>query len=175
MVSLNLLLSYLILGNMILFDFNKDSDLRNWMVVDDVVMGGRSEGNLELNKEGNAVFWGEVSLENNGGFSSVRFNFEKIDVPDYSKLKIRLKGDGKQYQFRVKSSQYDRHSYVYSVKTSGEWETITVPLSEMQPSFRGRSLNIPNYPVKELEEVAILIANYKAELFRLEIDKITLE
>ena len=62
---------------MILFDFNIKSDISNWKVVDDVVMGGRSNGNFELNKNGYGVFSGNVSLENNGGFSSLRYRFDK--------------------------------------------------------------------------------------------------
>ena len=123
---------------MILFDFNKDSELSSWTVLDDVVMGGRSDGHFELNKDGHAVFHGNVSVENNGGFSSVRYSFDQIKNEDFSKIKIRLRGDGKQYQFRVKANRFDRHSYIYFFKTSGNWETITIPLSEMVPSFRGR-------------------------------------
>lgn len=160
---------------MILFDFNKNSDLSNWKVVDDVVMGGRSSGHFGINEEGHAVFQGNVSLENNGGFSSVRYTFDMKKIDNYSKINIVLKGDGKQFQFRVKSNKNDRHSYIYSFETSGEWQMISVPMSEMVPRFRGRKLDMPNYEGKILEEVAILIANKKAEAFSLTIDKIILE
>jgi len=160
---------------MILIDFNKDSNLNNWTVVDDVVMGGRSDGHFEINQDGNAVFQGRVSLENNGGFSSVRYNFDQIKMEGYSKIKIRIKGDGKQYQFRVKSNKFDRHSYIYSFESKGDWEIVNIPLSEMEPGFRGRKLDMPNYPANTLAEVAILISNKKAESFRLEIDRMTLE
>ena len=156
-------------------DFHKDSDLRNWAIVDDVVMGGRSDGYMEINPEGHAVFYGKVSLENNGGFSSVRYRFAQKNVAAYSHVKIRLKGDGKRYQFRVKSDPYDRHSYIYHFQTSGEWQNITIPLAEMVPRFRGRKLAMPNYPVETLVEVAFLIANKKAEDFKLEIDNIVLQ
>jgi NADH dehydrogenase [ubiquinone] 1 alpha subcomplex assembly factor 1 len=53
----------------LLYDFQSDSDLKNWNVVDDRVMGGQSLGNLEINAEGFGRYWGQVSLENNGGFS----------------------------------------------------------------------------------------------------------
>ena len=159
---------------MTLFDFKKDSDLSNWTVVDDVVMGGRSDGHFDLNEDGHAVFHGKVSLENNGGFSSVRYRFEQKNIAAYSTISIRLKGDGKPYQFRVKSSQDERHSYIHHFETSGEWETITIPLGEMQAKFRGRTLDMPNYPAQVLEEVAFLIGNKEAEVFRLELDKIEL-
>lgn len=171
-----LLLSvFLISGSMTLFDFEKNSDLSNWMIVDDVVMGGRSDGQFFINEEGNAVFSGTVSLENNGGFSSVRYYCGEKSVSDYKKAIIRLKGDGKSYQFRTKSDNYDRHSYVFSFETSGEWETIEVYFSEMEPRFRGRQLNLPNYPGQKLEEVAFLIGNKRNEYFKLEIDSISLQ
>ena len=176
MNQLYLLFSYLtIFANMTLFDFNRHSDLSNWTVVDDVVMGGRSDGKFGINELGHAVFKGLVSMENNGGFSSVRYRFRQKDVDDYSEIMIRLKGDGKNYQFRVKSDKYDRHSYIFHFQTTGDWQVIEVPLSEMTPSFRGVQLNIPNYPAKVLGEMAFLIANKKAETFQLEIDEITLK
>jgi len=157
-----------------IFDFNKSSDLSGWFVVDDVVMGGRSSGNLEINDEGHALFYGDVSLENNGGFSSIRHRFDKISVQQFSKLSIKLKGDGKKYQFRVKSNKYERHSYIYEFETSGKWQTIEIPFSSMTPGFRGRRLNISNYSGKDLVEVAILIGNKTNESFKLEIDNISL-
>ncbi len=158
-----------------LFDFNHGSDLSNWTVVDDVVMGGRSEGSFALSEEGHVVFQGIVSLENNGGFSSVRYRFEQKNIEGFRTMVIRLKGDGKRFQFRVKSDKYDRHSYIYHFQTTGDWETVEIPLFDMKPRFRGMKLSTANYPAKFLGEVAFLIGNNKAESFRIEIDKITLE
>ena len=160
---------------MVIFDFASDVNMDNWYIMDDVVMGGRSSGVITISDEGHGLFHGDVSLENNGGFSSVRYRPEAIDVSDYKKVKLYIKGDKKTYQFRIKESKYDRHSYIYTFKTSGEWETIEVPLVEMYPSFRGRKLDIDNYTGNKLEELAILISNKKAESFRLEIDEITLD
>ena len=56
----------------IVFDFNTNSSLAAWKVVDDIVMGGRSNGKFEMSDDGHGVFHGAVSLENNGGFSSIR-------------------------------------------------------------------------------------------------------
>ena len=158
-----------------LVDFNSNSDLKDWRVVDDVVMGGRSDGALYLNEEGNAVFEGKVSLENNGGFSSIRYRFPEKKVSGYPKVKIRLRGDGKRYQFRVKPDQSDRHAYITYFQTTGEWQTVEITLSEMYPTFRGRQLDMPNYSGNKLSEIAFLIANKKAESFRLELDRIELE
>ena len=56
----------------IIFEFNSDCAIESWQVVDDVVMGGKSFGQCTLNNEGNGLFKGDVSIENNGGFSSIR-------------------------------------------------------------------------------------------------------
>ncbi|MFQ3182569.1 MAG: NADH dehydrogenase [ubiquinone] 1 alpha subcomplex assembly factor 1, partial [Polaribacter sp.] len=55
----------------IIFDFNKSSNIKNWIVIDDVVMGGKSSGSFKLSSDGYGIFMGDISLENNGGFSSV--------------------------------------------------------------------------------------------------------
>jgi hypothetical protein len=165
---------FLVLESTIIFDFDQNSDISNWYVVDDVVMGGRSGGSFEIGPEGYAIFSGEVSLENNGGFSSVRYNLRKMDVTPYSSIAIRLKGDGKQYQFRVKSDRYERWSYINQFQTKGEWETIEIPLEDLYPSFRGMKLDRPNFSGEKIEEIAFLIGNKKAETFRLELDSIVL-
>lgn len=157
-----------------IIDFNKNSKLYNWRVLDDVVMGGKSYSTFRINSNGNAVFEGEVSLENNGGFSSLRHRFEKIDVSNYEKIRIRLKGDGKKYQFRAKSSRFNQYSYVYRFQTNGDWQTIEIELINLIPTFRGRKLNMPNFTSNVLEEIGFLIGNKKNEKFKLLIDKIEL-
>ena len=159
-----------------LFDFTTSSEIKNWRVVDDVVMGGRSSGNFSLTEDGHGKFSGNVSLENNGGFSSVRYGFQsKIDLQNYSKVKLRVKGDGKNYQFRIKAKTRDYYSYITSFETTGKWEEIEIKLKDLYPSFRGRKLNLPNFSGDEMEEITFLIANYKTESFELLIDKIELK
>jgi len=79
--------------SMTLFDFNSKCDISNWCIVDDVIMGGRSNGDFKINDTGNGLFSGDVSLENNGGFSMVQYRFDTKKVSNYSKVLIKLKGD----------------------------------------------------------------------------------
>ncbi len=158
-----------------IFNFNKASDISNWSVVDDVVMGGRSSGIFYLNKEGIGVFEGRVSLENNGGFSSLRYPFKEMSTKTYSKIILKVKGDKKTYQFRVKEKSTDYYSYIASFKTTEDWQTIKISLSEMYPAFRGRTLDIPNLNSDSIETVAFLIGNKVAESFKLEIASIILQ
>ncbi|MGB5430696.1 CIA30 family protein [Eudoraea sp.] len=159
----------------VLFDFSKESNIQNWIVVNDGVMGGLSKGKFSVDDRGYGFFTGNVSLENNGGFSSVRYNFESKFVSSFKKITLRLKGDGKQYQIRVKTRISDYYSYIAYIKTNGEWQTLEIMFSEMIPSFRGNKLDLPNYSGEYMEQFAILIGNKKNEAFELYLDKITLE
>ncbi len=158
-----------------IFDSKKVKDLSNWYVVDDGVMGGLSRGELTINDSGNCLFKGYVTTENNGGFSSIRYAFNNKSVSEFNHIILKLKGDGKSYQFRIKDNSRQRYSYIATFNTSGDWETVKIPLSSFYPGYRGYKLNKPNFPGEVMEEIAILIGNKVKESFVLEIDKIYLE
>ncbi|MEZ5007586.1 MAG: CIA30 family protein [Chitinophagales bacterium] len=158
-----------------IFDFKKDVDVTQWKVVDDTVMGGVSNGSFKLNSEGHGVFEGHVSLENNGGFSSVRYSFNNINLEGRQTIVLKVKGDGKKYQFRIKDDSNTYYSYITYFETTGDWQTIEIPLKDFYPSFRGRKLNRPNFNSDSIEEIAFLIGNKKNEDFKLMIDSIALK
>ena len=158
-----------------IFDFNKSVNIEPWRIVNDVVMGGRSSSNFDLSADGHGRFSGTVSLENNGGFCSVRYDFAPIEVSQENYVVLKIKGDGKDYQMRVKDKSGRYYSYIKPFKTSGEWETVKIKLNDMYPSFRGRVLDDPNFNHDQIEEIVILIGNKKPQQFELLIDWIGLE
>ncbi|MEQ8624698.1 MAG: CIA30 family protein [Vicingaceae bacterium] len=157
-----------------LYDFTSDSN-SDWQVVDDRVMGGVSQGIFTTNQEGNGVFSGHVSLENNGGFSSVMHQLNGFQIEDAQKVILKVKGDKKAYQFRLKANNSDAHSFIQSFQTNGEWQEIELPLNGFYASFRGRKLDMPNFSADKVAEIRFLIANKKDQDFRLEIDWIALK
>ena len=160
---------------LVLFDTHLSSAKQSWAVVDDIVMGGQSSGAFYISKEGTAVFQGKVSLENNGGFSMLRSRFKAISVDGYSKIVLRIKGDEKNYQFRIKSKISDAHSFVGHLATPGEWKTVELSLHDLYPQYRGRRIALPTFKANSIEEIAFFIGNKKAERFRLEIAAVTLK
>jgi len=158
-----------------LFNFQSEKNTAQWFVVDDGVMGGLSQGEMFINDAGNGLFKGYVTTENNGGFSSVRYKFNKKDVSKFKQVILKIKGDGKSYQFRIKESYSQRYSFITTFKTSGQWQIIKIPFSSFYPSFRGYDLDKPNYSGETMEEIAFLIGNKKKESFALEIENIVLE
>ena len=156
----------------VIFDFNLKSDLQNWKIVNDTVMGGVSKSKFYLNSNGEGTFEGAVSLANNGGFCAVKYVFEPVELARNSHFSIRIKGDGNAYQFRVKPNTNDSHSYVFPFKTNTNWQTIKIPFSEFYPAFRGKRLDIPNFEGTIVSEITFLIGNKKEESFQLLIDAI---
>ena len=182
LIALTVFLSFLITSFMktddntkIIFDFDKSADISSWKIVNDGVMGGLSNSTFSQNSEGHGIFEGMVSTENNGGFASVRLQTSSLDINDSKQVKIRLKGDGKNYQLRVKANAADYYSYITEFSTSGSWETIVINLKDLYPSFRGRKLDQENFNASRIEELSFLIANKKSESFILKLEKIELD
>jgi NADH dehydrogenase [ubiquinone] 1 alpha subcomplex assembly factor 1 len=167
-----LLMFFVMLSPFLIYDFNSKSTIEDWKIVDDVVMGGYSSSKFYIDSNAHGVFKGSISTENNGGFCSVQHFFESVNLDKYKVFCIRLKGDGKKYQFRVKSKRSNSYSFIFEFQTTTDWQTIEIPLNQMHASFRGRTLNLPNYDGHSLEEVAFLISNKQNEDFILLIDKI---
>ena len=162
-------------GNRTLFQFSQDAGLDGWAIEDDAVMGGRSRGRMSVNDAGNAVFAGDISLENGGGFSSIQYDFGPIDVSGYRTIHLGLKGDGKRYQLRIDSEKNARHSYACDFETSGAWEEIVLPFADFHAIRHGDRLDLPPYPGQTMARIQILFGNQQAESFQLEIDRIWLK
>jgi hypothetical protein len=156
----------------IIYSFSKSSDINKWYITNDDVMGGISTSKISLDENGNGKFHGKVSTENNGGFAMVRLPIH-IEINNNSKkIVLKIKGDNKKYQFRLKSQKNQRYWYVQSFRTSNDWETIELPLTNFYPSFRGNKLDIENFNSNSIHEIAVLIGNKKNESFQLLIKSI---
>ena len=161
-------------NNLMLFDFSKESSLSSWYIVNDGVMGGVSKGRLSLTPEGHGKFTGTVSLANNGGFTSIRCNLSPIAIAPNTKISMRIKGDGKNYQFRVRHQPMAYQSYIHDFSTTGEWQIIEFPIEQMYPERHGRRLSMPNFDHEKICEFMFLIANKRNEEFELLIDSVEL-
>ncbi|MBL8005861.1 MAG: CIA30 family protein [Candidatus Kapabacteria bacterium] len=159
----------------VIYSFTTKTTVNEWRIVNDGVMGGISKSSLMLTDDGHGKFSGHVSLANNGGFASIQLN-TSIKLSEETKfIVLRIKGDGKAYEFRLKGEISQSESYVYQFTTTGEWENIKLPLGEFYPQFRGRKLNYPNFNFNTIEQVSFLIANKQEEDFKFLIDWIGLE
>lgn len=129
----------------LIFDFTNPSiELKNiWGAVDDVVMGGVSASNMQF-VENTALFAGNVSTANSGGFASVRTkNFDPpFDLSDSQGVKLRVKGDGQRYKIFLRTeAQWDGVGYGYSFDTvANTWIDIHIPFADLIPVFRAKTV-----------------------------------
>jgi uncharacterized protein YbjT (DUF2867 family) len=128
----------------VLVDFKAQTSPRlQWYSVDDGVMGGVSNSQWRLLGD-RALFTGNVSTANNGGFASVRSpNFEPpLDLAGAEGIQLRIQGDGKRYKFIARSeSQWDGLSYCYSFDTfNNRPQTVRIPFNQLIPVFRAKTV-----------------------------------
>jgi len=57
-----------------IYTFSTQTNIKEWRIVNDDVMGGRSNSSLKISDAGHGHFIGHVSLANNGGFASIQLN-----------------------------------------------------------------------------------------------------
>jgi hypothetical protein len=154
-----------------LFDFQSATNTAAWQVVNDDVMGGVSRSRFEVTN-GMAVFQGAVSLENNGGFASVRSASMKHDLSGFDAFVLRVRGDGRRYKFTVRTeSGFDTPLYQCAFTTKrGEWEEHRLAFSDFVPTFRGRVLtDAPPLNPAKVTSVGFLISDKQEGPFKLEV------
>ena len=157
----------------LIFDFINESEIGYWRIVNDGVMGGLSTSEIVHTDGNTAIFRGIVSLENNGGFASTRTIPRSYELDGHDGILIRVKGDGKKYQFRVRTNdRFDGISYRYQFTTElNTWMIIDIPFHECVPVFRGRILrDVETILPEEIQQLGFLISNKQAGKFQLEID-----
>jgi hypothetical protein len=126
----------------VLIDFSSPGVLRHWRTIADTVMGGVSEGTISNGSAGFVRFHGIVSLDNNGGFVSVRTPPMPFDLVGYEGISLRVRGDGKTYHLRLRTEDaFDGVAYRARFATlPDEWTTVRLPFSDFRPTYRGNEL-----------------------------------
>ena len=76
----------------VLVDFGKKNSAVKMGITDDGVMDGLSKGKVELTSRGTAMFSGTLSLENNGGFSSLRMEGGDWNCKTFPSTEMQPKG-----------------------------------------------------------------------------------
>ena len=156
-----------------IFDFEDRSQFQGWRTVLDGVMGGRSTGRIQ-DGSGTLVFDGATSLENNGGFSSIRCNIPEGMFKGADAVRLVVKGDGRDYKFSVKSAQgRGAGGYWASFPTTkDEWTEVVIPINSLDRQFMGQRLQGRVSP-DDIRAVEFYIYDKKAGPFRLEVDSIS--
>lgn len=158
-----------------LIDFAHDAEVSRWQAVNDGVMGGRSAGRVRAITDSTGVFEGVLSLENNGGFASVRRPLSSGALVGARGVVLEVRGDGRPYQFRARMDDaVDGIAYRSVFDTvDGAWLEVRVPFADCRPTFRGRFVpDAPPLDPARIAQVGLLLADGQPGSFRLEIRRI---
>lgn len=159
----------------VLFDFSDADVARRWRSVDDSVMGGISDSALSATDRDTAIFAGRVSLENNGGFASVRASMEPMDLLRSDRLAIRYRGDGQRYKLRLRMDRaFDGINYELAFDTEeGVWCERHLALADFQPTWRGRRpRGAEQLDPSRVRGVGLMISDKQEGSFELEVASI---
>lgn len=145
---------------------------REWEAVDDRIMGGSSQSHPEYIDNVGLHFSGRVSLDNHGGFASIRSTSGNYDLTQYSGLKLRLRGDGKSYKLSLRTDLFfDGVSYQSTFSTTKDsWQEITLPFAAFTPTHHGVKLStVAPMDTGNIKSFGLFIADGQEGSFQLDI------
>lgn len=159
----------------VLFDFRQPEQAEQWYPIDDRVMGGISQSTFEPSENNTAIFTGEVSLENNGGFASVRMESDMFDLNHYSGIILRVKSDGKDYNLNLKTDPNFSGVYFQAAFSppAEQWTTVKLPFSAFRAKIRGRYVD-EQYELNpaDIRSFGFMISDKQKGKFQLHVDSI---
>ncbi len=153
-----------------MIDFTQPKEYQNWAATNDNVMGGISTGRF-IYDDGISQFRGELSLENNGGFSSINRSVESINS-DGDSIELKFVGDGRTYQLRFTTwIDGNRTNYKHNFETiKGEQLKKVFRLNDFKAVFRGRLLSdAPELKAQDIKQIGFLIADKQPFPFELDL------
>jgi len=151
-----------------------ENGVAGWRIVLDGVMGGRSTGRVTQPEAGILRFSGELSLENNGGFSQMQTTVPEASLKDAIGIEARVRGDGRTYQFDVRCSDVRMMAGSFQTKfdtVAGEWVTLRLPFEQFRLHSFGRLVpNAPKLTPALVESIGVTLADKKPGVFQLDVD-----
>jgi NADH dehydrogenase [ubiquinone] 1 alpha subcomplex assembly factor 1 len=161
-----------------LLDFAGPEAAQKWQAVNDGVMGGVSDGRFKITDEKTLEFFGTLSLENNGGFASVRTKPTELDIKAGDTLIVRGKGDGREYMLNLYTKSRQRaFSYRATLPTTkDEWMEVRVPLDDFIPTAFGRRVQGMG-PVEpgQINGLGFMLADKKPGKFQMQVEWVKVE
>lgn len=158
-----------------LTDFD-DGDGDGWAVVNDGVMGGRSNGAIEF-ADSAMRFTGDV-VTAGGGFTSVRLQVTGDELTGTDYLTLRVRSDDRTYGLALQdTAQTGRRSISHRANLSIEgpadaagWQTAALSFDELRPSVFGQLLDAAPFDPDQAVEFGIIIADGIDGPFELKVD-----
>ncbi|MEJ2110560.1 MAG: CIA30 family protein [Acidobacteriota bacterium] len=156
----------------ILYHFDKVDAVDEWQTVNDSVMGGISDGSFKITASKTLEFFGTLSLDNNGGFASIRSKPRTLNLKNGDTIRIRVRGDGREYSLNL-YTQRRITAFSYRAKFTtrdNKWIEVQIPLDNFIATSFGQPVAGQPLDPNEVNGIGILLGDKKAGQFRLEIE-----
>ncbi|MCK8043451.1 CIA30 family protein [Shewanella sp. 1CM18E] len=157
---------------------------QDWRTINDTVMGGISASQVSIDNNADnsgdnssdnsgdnnvARFYGNLSLEQNGGFASTRTSINEPLAKNIDLIRLQVKGDGRDYQLRLRTdNQWDSYAYSANFSTQKDsWINIEFSRDDFTAVYRGRSVNAPELNFENVKQLGFLLADKQAGAFEL--------
>jgi NADH dehydrogenase [ubiquinone] 1 alpha subcomplex assembly factor 1 len=158
-----------------LFEFTGPEAAQQWQAVNDGVMGGVSDGRFRITPDEIMEFFGTLSLENNGGFASVRSKPVDLDVKAGEAIVVRVRGDGREYVLNLYTKSR-RMAFSYRAPlptTKDEWTEVSVPIAEFIPTAFGRQVQgMGPVQTDQIVGLGFMLSDKRPGPFKLEIESV---
>ena len=159
--------------NLVLAEFGSEVSVNAWYVQNDTVMGGVSSSELSWN-DGDLLFSGNLSTDNNGGFTSMRGPvLPFIPASGLTAISVVAQGDGRTYLMQIRT---DTDSYIQRF-TPGETRSGTALKLSDFTATDWRLSPIPDRPplVSEaVRQVAVYLVDKQVGEFVLRLRSISM-
>ena len=159
-----------------LFDFADAASATGWATQNDTVMGGVSQSTSTW-ANGQLVFQGTLSLENNGGFTSL---VSPIDeqlgqrAVGASAIVIDALGDGKTYVLQLRGADQTRFIQRFAT-VAGTQQKYVLPIDKFEAvtSFLDPVANAAPIELANIRQVALYLLDKQAGEFELAVTSIS--
>lgn len=162
-------------SNPMTIDFGENTGGQDWNIINDGVMGGLSKGYVSYT-DNTLLFNGSVSLENNGGFTSYKSPFSKVDLSSYETIEIRMRSTGQQIALTLETNRiWCRPYYKMDIPATDEWQVITMDLNDFDRYVIGRNTGekLTKEALANILRIGFTTNSKKASSFEMEVDYIT--
>jgi hypothetical protein len=160
-----------------LFRFDQPAAAAAWQAVDDRVMGGVSRSRMRHDPAGHVVFEGRLSLDQGGGFASVRADVAvPVDIKAPRAWLLEVRGDGRRYKFNLRTSDaFDGVNHQASFEApADQWIVVNLAITDFVPTFRGRRVDAPPLAFARVRAVGLMLADRQPGAFALALRRIAI-
>lgn len=138
-----------------------------WQFVSDRVMGGVSNGEMQILSDGEQSFArlsGQVSTQNNGGFIQMRRAVSEALPAEARGLRLRVRGNGARYyvHLRPRAARRPWQYFQASFAATKDWQRVDLNWTDFEPQG---GLKVP-FEAAQITSLAIVAygADYDAQL-----------